>query len=42
MHRYLFHEWQLLRPVHAAPHRKYLTAPSLYVHPVENALGCCC
>jgi sterol desaturase/sphingolipid hydroxylase (fatty acid hydroxylase superfamily) len=41
MHRYLFHEWQLLRSVHVLHHTvKYPTAlESLYVHPVENALG---
>jgi sterol desaturase/sphingolipid hydroxylase (fatty acid hydroxylase superfamily) len=41
LHRYLFHEWQLLRSVHVLHHTvKYPTAlESLYVHPVENALG---
>lgn len=41
MHRYLFHEWQLLRSVHVLHHTvKYPTAlESLYVHPIENALG---
>jgi sterol desaturase/sphingolipid hydroxylase (fatty acid hydroxylase superfamily) len=41
LHRYLFHEWQLLRSVHVLHHTvKYPTAlESLYVHPIENALG---
>ena len=41
MHRYLFHEWQLLRSVHVLHHTvKYPTAiESLYVHPLENTLG---
>jgi len=41
MHRYLFHEWKLLRAVHVVHHtNKYPTAfESLYVHPLENAMG---
>jgi sterol desaturase/sphingolipid hydroxylase (fatty acid hydroxylase superfamily) len=41
LHRFLFHEWQLLRNVHVLHHTvKYPTAiESLYVHPVENVLG---
>jgi sterol desaturase/sphingolipid hydroxylase (fatty acid hydroxylase superfamily) len=41
MHRYLFHEWQLLRSIHVLHHTvKYPVAlESLYVHPIENSLG---
>ena len=41
LHRFLFHEWPLLRAVHIVHHTVKLptTAQSLYVHPVENALG---
>ncbi len=41
MHRYLFHEWKLLRSVHVVHHtNKYPTAfESLYGHPFENFLG---
>jgi sterol desaturase/sphingolipid hydroxylase (fatty acid hydroxylase superfamily) len=41
MHRYLFHEWKLLRAVHVVHHtNKYPTSfESLYVHPLENAMG---
>ncbi|MFO7565527.1 MAG: sterol desaturase family protein [Enhygromyxa sp.] len=41
MHRFLFHEWKLLRKVHVVHHtNKQPTAfESLYVHPVENAMG---
>jgi sterol desaturase/sphingolipid hydroxylase (fatty acid hydroxylase superfamily) len=41
MHRFLFHEWKLLRPVHVVHHtNKQPTAfESLYLHPVENAMG---
>jgi sterol desaturase/sphingolipid hydroxylase (fatty acid hydroxylase superfamily) len=41
LHRFLFHEWKLLRAVHVLHHTvKHPTAfESLYVHPVENALG---
>ena len=41
LHRFLFHEWELMRGVHIVHHTvKYpTTAESLYVHPVENALG---
>lgn len=43
MHRYLFHEWKLLRAVHVVHHtNKQPTAfESLYLHPVENAMGLC-
>lgn len=41
MHRYLFHEWQLLRSAHVLHHTvKHPTAiESLYVHPIENVMG---
>lgn len=41
LHRFLFHEWKLLREVHVRHHTvKFPTAiESLYVHPVENMLG---
>jgi sterol desaturase/sphingolipid hydroxylase (fatty acid hydroxylase superfamily) len=41
LHRFLFHEWQALRSVHILHHTvKYPTAiESLFVHPLENALG---
>lgn len=41
MHRFLFHEWKLLRAVHVVHHtNKYPTSfESLYVHPLENAMG---
>lgn len=41
MHRYLFHEWKLLRAVHIVHHtNKFPTAfESLYGHPLENFLG---
>ena len=41
MHRFLFHEWKLLRPVHTVHHtNKFPTAfESLYLHPLENAMG---
>lgn len=41
MHRYLFHEWKLMRAVHVVHHtNKFPTAfESLYGHPLENALG---
>ncbi len=40
-HRYPFHEWRLLRGVHAVHHTvRYPTAyDSLYMHPLENAIG---
>jgi sterol desaturase/sphingolipid hydroxylase (fatty acid hydroxylase superfamily) len=41
LHRFLFHEWKLLREVHVRHHTvKFPTAiESLYVHPIENMLG---
>lgn len=41
LHRFPFHEWQVLKKVHAVHHRgKYPTAlDSLYLHPVEGILG---
>jgi sterol desaturase/sphingolipid hydroxylase (fatty acid hydroxylase superfamily) len=41
VHRYPFHQWQLLRKVHAVHHTvRYPTAyDSLYMHPIENAIG---
>jgi len=41
MHRFLFHEWKLLRAVHVVHHtNKFPTAfESLYGHPLENFLG---
>jgi len=41
LHRYPFHEWTLLRKVHAVHHivRNPTAIDSLYQHPVENALG---
>jgi sterol desaturase/sphingolipid hydroxylase (fatty acid hydroxylase superfamily) len=41
MHRFVFHEWKLLRSVHAVHHtNKFPTAlESLYLHPLENAMG---
>jgi sterol desaturase/sphingolipid hydroxylase (fatty acid hydroxylase superfamily) len=41
MHRYLFHEWKLLRAAHVLHHTvKHPSAiESLYVHPIENAMG---
>lgn len=41
MHRYPFHEWKLLKAVHAVHHTaKYPRAlDSLYLHPIEMALG---
>ena len=40
-HRYLFHQWELLKRVHAVHHTvRYPTAyDSLYMHPLENAIG---
>lgn len=40
-HRYLYHEWAVLRRVHAVHHRgKYPTAvDSLYIHPIETFIG---
>ncbi|MEZ4426877.1 MAG: sterol desaturase family protein [Nannocystaceae bacterium] len=41
LHRFLFHEWRLLRSVHVVHHTvKYPSAiESLFVHPIENVLG---
>jgi sterol desaturase/sphingolipid hydroxylase (fatty acid hydroxylase superfamily) len=41
MHRFLFHGWSVLRPVHAVHHRvRYpTTADSLFLHPLEGFLG---
>jgi sterol desaturase/sphingolipid hydroxylase (fatty acid hydroxylase superfamily) len=41
MHRFLFHGWSVLRPVHAVHHRvRYpTTLDSLFLHPVEGLLG---
>lgn len=41
LHRYAFHEWMLLRRVHAVHHavRHPTAIDSLYLHPVETALG---
>ncbi|MCB9703604.1 MAG: sterol desaturase family protein [Myxococcales bacterium] len=40
-HRYLYHEWTILRKVHAVHHSgKYPTAvDSLYIHPIETFIG---
>ena len=41
VHRYPFHEWRLLRRVHAVHHvvRNPSAIDSLYLHPVETFLG---
>jgi len=41
VHRYPFHQWKLLRRVHAVHHTvRFPTAyDSLYMHPLENAIG---
>jgi len=41
VHRYPFHQWRLLRRVHAVHHTvRYPAAyDSLYMHPLENAIG---
>lgn len=41
MHRFLFHEWSVLRGVHAVHHvTKQPTAlDALYIHPLETAMG---
>jgi sterol desaturase/sphingolipid hydroxylase (fatty acid hydroxylase superfamily) len=41
MHRFPFHQWSVLKRVHAVHHKaKYPQAlDSLYLHPVENLLG---
>jgi sterol desaturase/sphingolipid hydroxylase (fatty acid hydroxylase superfamily) len=40
-HRYPFHEWKLLRHVHAVHHtiKAPMALDSLYQHPVENLIG---
>ncbi len=41
LHRYPFHEWKLLKRVHAVHHaaKHPIAMDSLYLHPVENFLG---
>ena len=41
VHRYPFHEWKLLRRVHAVHHivRNPSAVDSLYMHPLENVIG---
>lgn len=41
MHRYLFHEWKILRSVHAVHHaaRNPRFIDSLLLHPVETTMG---
>jgi sterol desaturase/sphingolipid hydroxylase (fatty acid hydroxylase superfamily) len=41
MHRFLFHEWSVLRRVHAVHHRvRYpTTIDSLFLHPLEGFMG---
>jgi sterol desaturase/sphingolipid hydroxylase (fatty acid hydroxylase superfamily) len=41
MHRYLFHEWRILRGVHIVHHAALnpRAIDSFLLHPVENALG---
>jgi len=41
LHRYLFHRWSVLRPIHAVHHRvRYpTTIDSLFLHPIEGFLG---
>ena len=41
MHRYLLHEWKVLRPVHAVHHaaRNPRAIDSLLLHPVETVMG---
>jgi sterol desaturase/sphingolipid hydroxylase (fatty acid hydroxylase superfamily) len=41
VHRYPFHQWDMLKRVHAVHHTvRYPTAcDSLYMHPLENAIG---
>jgi sterol desaturase/sphingolipid hydroxylase (fatty acid hydroxylase superfamily) len=41
MHRYLFHEWKILRDVHSVHHaaRNPRVIDSLLLHPVETILG---
>ena len=41
VHRYPFHEWKVLRSVHAVHHvvKTPSAADSLYLHPIETTLG---
>jgi len=41
MHRYLFHEWRVLRPVHAVHHaaQNPRAIDSFLLHPIENLMG---
>jgi sterol desaturase/sphingolipid hydroxylase (fatty acid hydroxylase superfamily) len=41
VHRFPFHQWRLLRRIHAVHHTvRYPTAyDSLYMHPIENTIG---
>lgn len=41
LHRYPFHRWSVLKRVHSVHHRARapLAVDSLFLHPVENALG---
>jgi sterol desaturase/sphingolipid hydroxylase (fatty acid hydroxylase superfamily) len=41
VHRYPFHEWQLLRRVHTVHHviKNPTAIDSLYLHPLENLIG---
>ncbi len=41
VHRYPFHQWEMLKRVHAVHHTvRYPTAyDSLYMHPLENVIG---
>lgn len=41
VHRYPFHQWRLLRRVHAVHHtvRYPVAYDSLYMHPLENTIG---
>lgn len=43
MHRYLFHEWKLLRGVHSVHHaaRNPRHYDALLLHPVETVMGLC-
>jgi sterol desaturase/sphingolipid hydroxylase (fatty acid hydroxylase superfamily) len=41
MHRYLFHEWRVLRPVHAVHHaaQNPRAIDSFLLHPIETVMG---
>jgi sterol desaturase/sphingolipid hydroxylase (fatty acid hydroxylase superfamily) len=41
LHRYPFHEWRLLKKVHAVHHmaKNPIAIDSLFLHPAENMLG---